>query len=228
MYYPIFLDLSQTKCLIVGAGEVGLRKALGLHSAKAKEVLVIDKHGFNEGWQELTNVPSFKLQICDFQPEHMNNCGLVFACTTHKELNAHIAKLCAAQNILCNCVDAPLAGSFIVPAIAKARGYADNTLMAAISTEGASPAWSRVLRKELEDWLSPHAPMTILLGRLRPLVLALGNNSEHNRQIFRALVNSPLRTSLVHGDKERCAELLYEMLPKPLHANIAELLHDIV
>ncbi len=226
MYYPIFLNIEHTKCLIVGAGKVGLRKAKVLLEAKAKEILVIDNNGFSEDWQKILQSPHIKYEVCNFDPAHIKGCGLVFACTTNTELNTSIAKLCAAQNILCNCVDAPLEGNFIVPALAKAKG--DNTLMAAISTEGASPAWARVLRKELQDWLTPYAPMTTLLGRLRPLVLDLGYDSEHNKQIFRALVNSKLHEYLVNGDITNCEKLLQDILPKDLHNNMAELLHDII
>ncbi len=228
MYYPIFLDISQAKCLIIGAGSVGLRKAKGLLEAGVKEILILENNEFGEAWQDLLNNPHIKFEIGNFNENHLQNCKLVFACTNNDELNKNIANLCANKNILCNCITAPLEGDFIVPALAKPKGKAHSSLMAALSTEGASPAWARVLRKELEQWLSPHAPMTSLLGRLRPLVLALGDNSEHNKELFRALVNSPLREYLAKGDKVQCEKLLHELLPNTLHKNIAELLYDII
>ncbi len=227
MYYPIFLDISQAKCLIVGAGSVGLRKAKGLLEAGVKELLVLDLQDFSSSWLEIEHA-SITFEVGKFDPRHLNNCSLVFACTSDNKLNENIAELCALQNIACNCVTAPLKGNFIVPAVAKASSNANSTLMAAISTEGASPAWARVLRKELEDWLSPHEPMTNLLGRLRPLVLALSENSEHNKDLFRTIVNSPLRDYLAKGDKVQCEELLQKLLPSTLHKHIAELLYDII
>ncbi len=228
MYYPLFLDISKLKCLIVGAGNVGLRKAQGLLAAKAKQILVIDNSDFSHEWQELAKNPTLKLELGSFVPNHLQGCGLIFACTTDKELNTKIASLCAEQGLLCNCVDAPFAGNFIVPAVAKASLGDDNFLMAALSTEGASPAWARVLRQELEEWLSPHAPMTILLGRLRPLLLALNYNSEHNTQIFRSIVNSPLRDYLAKGNSACAKQLLQKLLPDVLHNKIMELLQDVI
>ncbi len=228
MYYPLFLDISQIKCLIVGAGKVGLRKAKGLLSANVKQILVIDLSPFDSQWQELAKNSLITLEQENFSPKHLQGCGLVFACTSNKELNTNIAKLCAEQNILCNCIDAPRTGSFIVPAVAKVPLEDDNFLLAALSTEGASPAWAKVLRAELETWLNPHAPMTILLGRLRPLLLALNNNSEHNAQIFRSLVNSPLRDYMSAGDNIRSKQLLENYLPAALHNKITELLKDVI
>ncbi len=228
MYYPLFLDIRHIKCLIVGAGNVGLRKAKSLVAANAKHILVLDTNVFTTPWQDLANEHNMELVVEQFNPHHLQGCGLVFACTTQKTLNSHIAKLCAEQNILCNCVDAPHAGNFIVPAVAKASLSHDNYLMAALSTEGASPAWARVLRKELEQWLKPHAPMTILLGKLRPLLLALNYDSEHNTQIFRSIVESPLREYIAINDRINCKELLERLLPETLHNNITELLQDVI
>ncbi len=233
MYYPLFIDLSQSHCLIVGAGEVGLRKAKGLLEAKAQTVLVLDIHDFTKDWKTYSHHAALHLEKRPFTPTDIQGKTLVFACTAQKELNAYIAALCAAQNILCNCVDAPRKGNCIVPALAKVQETTQNnahspSLMAALSTEGASPAWAKVLRIELEQWLQPHAPMTKFLGKLRPLVLALEQDTRHNTALFRALVHSPLRHHLAEKKKAQSEALLLELLPQSLHSSIAELLHDII
>ncbi len=229
MYYPLFLDISQSHCLIVGAGEVGLRKAKGLLQAQVKSLLVLDIHDFSSHWDSLGNSSALRLEKRPFTPQDLENTRLVFACTGQKELNARIAALCEERQVLCNCIDAPRKGNCIVPALAKAHSQNQDhgVLMAALSTEGASPAWARVLRQELEAWLTPHAPMTKFLGKLRPLVLALGEDTRHNTALFRALVHSPLRHYLAEKDIQKSRELLVEILPINLHKNITELLHDI-
>ncbi len=235
MYYPLFLDLSHSQCLIVGAGDVGLRKAKGLLQAKAQEILVLDIEDFTTHWEQFSHSTSLRLEKRPFTEKDIIGKSLVFTCTANKELNAHIAALCAAQNILCNCTDAPHKGNCIVPALAKApdtmpdaKQDKEPCLMAALSTEGASPAWAKVLRVELEAWLAPHAPMTKFLGKLRPLVLALEQDTRHNTALFRALVHSPLRYHLAEKKREHSEALLQELLPPRLHSSIAELLHDII
>ncbi len=227
MYYPLAINIRRVPCLIVGAGSVGLRKAQGLQAAGAEDVLVLDKCGFSEAWSGLHGGAAFRCENRTFVETDLEGRRLVFVCTSQRELNAHIARLCRDLGILCNCTDAPLEGDCIVPALARVS-VGGSTLSAALMTEGASPAWSRVLRTELEEWLVPHAPMTLLLGRLRPLVLALQEETGRNTTLFRALVHSPLRYALAEGNKTQCVALLQNILPMSLHKYIAELLYDIV
>ncbi len=229
MYYPLFIDVQKFSCLIIGGGEVGFRKAQSLLKAGASHVLVLDIEPFSDYWYDI-ECTSLVLESRPFVEADLRDKGLVFACTGNKQFNAEIAELCAQKQILCNCVDAPRKGTFIVPALAKIEGKSieDNCLMAALCTEGASPAWSRFLRMELEQWLKPYAPMTIFLGRLRPLVLGLKQETKDNTLLFRTLVQSPLRRYLAHGQLTQCQLLLHELLPTALHKHIAELLHDII
>ncbi len=229
MYYPLFIDVQKCACLIVGGGEVGFRKAQSLLKAGACRVLVLDIEPFNDYWNDLAH-SSLELEKRLFNEADLQGMSLVFACTGNKDFNAKLSELCAQQNILCNCVDAPSKGTFIVPALAKIEGKCveDSCLMAAVSTEGASPAWSRFLRMELEQWLKPYAPMTIFLGRLRPLVLGLKRNTKDNTLLFRTLVHSPLRQYLADGQVAQCRLLLRKLLPTDLHKHIAELLYDII
>ncbi len=229
MYYPLFLDLQQSACLIVGGGEVGLRKAKSLLEANAHSVLVLDTKEVEAAWESLRQYGQLRLETRPFTEQDLEGKMLVFACTGQKIINGHIAQLCAERRILCNCIDAPRQGNCIVPALAHVAGKrpTDSPLMAALSTAGASPAWSRVLRKELEAWLRPHGPMTVFLGRIRPLVLALGYTTKDNTALFRALVHSPLRDYLSTGNSKAAHKLLQDMLPHALQQHIEELLQEI-
>ena len=100
-------------------------------------------------------------------------------------------------------------------------------LAAALSTGGASPALARRWKGELERWLEPRSRMATLMGRLRPLVLALGHDTGQNTGLFRKLAESPLQQWLEEHDHENCTRYLQAVLPPALHANIAELLHDL-
>jgi precorrin-2 dehydrogenase/sirohydrochlorin ferrochelatase len=98
----------------------------------------------------------------------------------------------------------------------------------ALSTGGASPAYARHLREELEGWLHAKAPLAALLGRIRPRLLALEGETVQNTKVFRALVQSGLSAALVAGDGKQCGELLAAALPEDLHPWIAEFLDGLV
>lgn len=238
MYYPLFMQLSAAHCLLVGAGAVGLRKARTLLDAHPASLLVLDIATPGAEWDELRAHPALRLETRAFTPDDVRGRSLVFACTGKRAVNAAVAHACREQGILCNCADAPEEGSFIVPATAHAalNGSAPcagprsqgEELMAALSTGGGSPAWAKVLREELEQWLAPRLPMTVLLTRLRPLVLALGADTGQNTALFRTLVRSPLRHALAQRDAQVCRQLLRETLPDALHPHIPELLYGLI
>jgi len=220
-YYPLFLDLGRMKCLVVGAGAVGLRKTGMLLECGVGELLVLDPDLPDRAL--LPEHPAARFEARCFTPEDLAGCALVFAATGSREANAAIAAACAERGIFCNCADAPLEGNCIVPATARAG---DVTL--ALSTGGASPAYARALRKELEDWLQAKAPLAALMGRIRPCLLALGKDTRHNTKLFRALVQSGIEAALAAKDARLCGDLLAAALPEELRPRLAEFLDGLV
>lgn len=213
--------------MVVGAGEVGCRKLADLLESDVERVLVLDAQPPSAALMLLLADVRVRFVQRDFTPEDLwldgklmgKRAGLVFATTGHAAVNAAVVAACAEQGILCNSADAPDTGGFIVPA----RVCAGRVTLA-VSTQGASPALARHMRQSLQSFAEPYAALAELLARLRPMVLAIGNESGHNRELFRTLVTSPLGEALAMGDIGRADALLRELLPKTLHPRITELL----
>ena len=223
--YPLFLSLEGKHCLLAGLGEVGRRKLSGLLCCAPASVLVLDTSAAAATSPDAVALLAhdrvcFENRACT--PEDVRGRALVFAATGDARENAGIAALCREAAVPCNCVSAPELGSFLVPAVARRDGLA-----AALSTGGASPALARRWRGELEVWLAPRARMACLMGRLRPLVLALNRETGQNAQLFRRLAASPLQQWLGEGDFQRCRQWLLAELPPVLHVHLAELLDDL-
>ena len=224
--YPIFISLSGIRCLVVGLGQVGQRKLSGLLACNPASVLVLDladptAHATPEVAEMLRN-PLVRFEHRAFEAADLDGCALVFAATGSAAANRSIAALCAARGILCNSASKPEEGCFQVPAVAR-----NAPLAAALSTGGASPALARRWKGELERWLAPRSRMATLMGRLRPLVLALGQDTGQNTRLFRKLAESSLQQWLEENDYENCLRCLQAELPPALHTNIAELLDDL-
>lgn len=222
-YYPIFLDLTDRSCLVVGAGSVGCRKIASLLESAPARVHVLDTAPPSEELQALLEDKRVTYEQRAFSPADAAGCTLVFAATSDVAVNAAVASACAARGILCNCADAPAASSFIVPAHIQ-----QGNISVALSTHGGSPALSRKLRREMEAWLGDRfTGLGELLARLRPLVLALQQETRQNTTLFRDLVDSPLADALHRRDRPACEALLKALLPPELHPHIMELLHDL-
>jgi precorrin-2 dehydrogenase/sirohydrochlorin ferrochelatase len=222
-YYPLLLDLTGMRCLVVGGGEVGLRKVQGLLPCSPARVAVVDPAGPGpELAALLASHPNLTYERRPFAESDLDEAQLVFACTSSREVNALVGEACRRRGVLCNMTDDPEAGSFVLPA-SVTRG----DLAITVSTGGASPALSRVIRRELEAMYGEeYEALTRLLAAIRTALLDLGRPSRENREIFRALAISPLAALIKAKDRDACLELLRTALPAPLHPRIGEWCDD--
>lgn len=225
--YTICLDMSWTHCLVVGMGKVGMRKLTSLLAASPLSVLVLDPKPLSKDAQQLCEHPCVRYEARAFTEDALEGCFFVVAATDDLTLNSRIALLCRDQEILCNCVTTPREGTVIMPAIVEHNG-----ITCAITTHGASPALSKVLRQELAIWLEEKAsPMLLCIKRLRPHILQTIKDEKTfsmRQKIFHDLVASELAGHLRAGDRAGCITLLQALLPASLHHVIDEVLHELV
>ena len=141
MSYPINLDITARRCLVVGAGKAGFKKARGLCEAGAQVCVVspIFDAAF-DGLQDIERVQR------DFVEADVDKALLAIAATDDAEVNAFVFDTCRKQGILCCRADKADEGDFSVPARIK-RG----SLLVTVSTHGAAPALAKRLRHELES-----------------------------------------------------------------------------
>ena len=230
-YYPLFLDLAEARCLLVGGGRVGRRKAATLLECSPASLLVLDpgldEAAFRASLEGLDCAP-LSCEARGFRPEDIEGVSLVFAATPSAEVNSAIARLCRASGVLCN-VAGPLEegahGNFIVPAHVE-----DGPLVLALSTSGGSPALARALKEDLESWLGAgYSRLVRLLEALRPKLIALGLGSDADADIFRAICARPLRdelmAALAERDTAKVDALLHPILPAALSFASEETLH---
>jgi uroporphyrin-III C-methyltransferase/precorrin-2 dehydrogenase/sirohydrochlorin ferrochelatase len=147
-YLPIFIDLSRSPCLVVGAGEVARRKIETLLKAKAR-VLVVAKAAC-EAVLAMAEAGDIELELREFVPGDLDPVSLIIAATTDEALNQRIADTAHARRIPVNVVDNPKLCSFIMPSIVDR-----SPVVIAVSTSGAAPVLARLLRSQLRTDDSP-------------------------------------------------------------------------
>ena len=185
-YYPIFLKVESQTCLVVGGGEVGARKVETLLSCGASVALVSPQ--VVDWLDEKIREGVVELRGKHYQEKHLEGCFLVIAATDDLELNRRIAKDAETRRLLCNVVDYPQEGNFILPALIQ-RG----ALTVAISTAGKSPALARQIREELELRFGPeYADFLEIMGAVRTRLLRESPDSGRNKEKFDGLVKSDL------------------------------------
>ncbi len=141
--YPIFLELTGRRVVLIGAGAVAVRKARSLLAAGARLVVVAEK--IDDVLTDLCTGTGAELIRSKYSKDYLAGAVLTIAATNNQQLNRRIYEDCQELEILCNVVDQPELCDFFIPAIVK-RG----DLQIAIGTEGHSPAYAGHIRKKLE------------------------------------------------------------------------------
>jgi len=142
--YPIFLELTGRRVVVIGAGAVAVRKAQSLLAAGARVVVVA------ESIDDMLTIQyqgtSAELIKSRYSKDYLAGAVLAIAATNKTELNRRIYKDCQQLEILCNVVDQPQLCDFFIPAVVK-RG----DLQIAVGTESDCPAYAGHIRKKLEQ-----------------------------------------------------------------------------
>lgn len=212
---------------MAGLGAVGLRKLSGLLANGVGAVTARDTRPFLEldhSVQAALKDPRVIFRQGQCSASDIADNLLVFACTGSEEENRRIAGLCRDLGVLCNCASAPQESGFILPSVARGRN-----LCCAISTCGQSPYLAKIWKNELEAWLEPHERLAWLLGRLRPLVLALNLSQRENAALFERIAASPLAAWLDSMDNiDKCHEWLKSELPAGIAGHLPQIFSEFV
>lgn len=140
--FPFMKRIEGKKCLLVGGGNVALRKAEKLIPF-GPELTVCDE----TPCEDFYKLP-VKMVRCGYDSSLLQGMDFVVAATDERAVNAQVSKDCREQGIPVNSADDPNNCDFFFPALLL-RG--DITI--AISTGGTSPALAAVLREYLESVL---------------------------------------------------------------------------
>jgi precorrin-2 dehydrogenase/sirohydrochlorin ferrochelatase len=199
-YYPINVEVRGRRCLVVGGGEVALRKARALIDAGARLTVVAPEMS-----PKLKALGSVELLERPFRDTDLHGTFMVVVATDDPLLNRSVGRDAADLGCLVNVVDCPALSNFIVPATLR-RGE----LMIAVSTGGASPALSRRIRERLErEFGEEYAEYVRVLGEIRREVFEKLPDAERRPQVFRQLTDEKwLDVLRVRGPDGLRAEML--------------------
>src|SRR5271163_745063 len=111
-YFPAFFDLTAQKVLIVGGGEVALRKLALLERSGAKVTLVAPE--IRPEVAERAAAGKIEAVLREFVPSDLDGARLVIIATSRRAVNRWIASLGEARGIPVNVVDDREASRFIV------------------------------------------------------------------------------------------------------------------
>jgi len=145
-YYPIFLEMRNRRCAVIGGGPVAEGKVAGLLAAGAS-VTVISPEVTAELARRAQS-GEIRHHAKRYAMGDLAGFDVVFAATDDEAVNSAVTREARQRGVWINVADSPLRCDFILPSVLR-RG--DVTI--AISTGGKSPALARMVREDLESYL---------------------------------------------------------------------------
>jgi len=204
-FYPVCLDISGERCVVVGGGEVAERKAAGLLECGAKVVLVA--RDLITELRVMKDAGKIKHVANDYTKECLEEAFLVIGATDREDVNEKVSQDARDRGILVNIVDVPARCNFIVPSVFR-RG----DLLVAVSTGGKSPALARRLREEIEERYGPeYGTLLGIMGDLRGRIIARGASSAENRVLFESVLDSDILRYIREEKGTRVWEIIRDL-----------------
>lgn len=198
--YPITLiGLKSARCVVVGGGEVAVRKVAALREAGVCPVVISSE--LCESLQDQAERGEIDTIQRAYQSGDLAGARLVIAATDDPATNEAVWREAQAAGCLVNVVDDPAHCDFHVPATMR-RG----PLTISVSTDGRSPALAARIRAQLDGLFGPeYASLLDVLGELREWI-SCRCPSERRRDLWYELVDSDLLELLREGKEQQARE----------------------
>lgn len=196
--YPILLRLDGQLCLVVGGGNVATRKVAELLEANAQVKVV--SPALAPLLQDLASEEQIRVHLQRFVPSMLDEERpfLVFAATDSPEVNQQVVEEARRRRLLVGAVDNTVQGNFTSMA-----SFQQGALTIAVSTNGTSPTLAIHLRQLLETQIGPeYGTLSNWLGEFRGVIQQQIASEEDRRQLWQAIIASPVLDLLRRGDEE--------------------------
>lgn len=204
--YPVLLDLTDRRAVVVGARAVADGKVEGLLEGGAGEVLVLAAGPWSR-IERLVELPRVRVEPRPWRPEDLEGAAIVIGSPGPDA--AELARAARAAGALVNVVDDVPNCDVAAPAVVR-RGE----LLLTVSTGGRSPTLARLLREDLERRFGPEWALVVeILGEVRERSLGLlPDLAERARRWLEALDLEEARELAATGRGDELRERLLARL----------------
>ncbi|HEX2195283.1 MAG TPA: uroporphyrinogen-III C-methyltransferase [Actinomycetota bacterium] len=183
--YPISLDVTGRRCVVIGSGALAREKVEGLRDAGADVVA-----------------------LGTYRPGCLAGAFVAVVTDPDPALHAAVAEEARAERVLLNCVDDVEHCDFAAPSVVR-RG----DLRIALSTGGKAPALAKRLRLRLsKDVDDAYGELVDLLGEVRAETIGTRGDFETWRRRWQHALDQPLLELVREGRVDEAKELVRRCL----------------
>jgi len=203
---PIFLNIKNRHCVVIGGGEVAMRKVMMLLKADAAVTLYSPE--LCHELQVLIQGKKINYVSARFEPNQLTGACLAVAATDDEMVNKAVSIAAKAQNIPVNVVDAPDLCTFTMGSIIDR-----SPVVIAVSSEGNAPVLARYIRTKIETMLpASYGRIAAIAGEFREQVKAKFATTQSRRRFWENALQGPMVERVLSGQEQAARELLQNLI----------------
>ncbi len=192
-YLPIFVNLRQKPCLVIGGGGIALRKINLLLKAQAQVTCV--SPDFCDGIKNLSIKKHINIVNKQFESSDISNQSVIISATDDSSVNASVSELAQKARIPVNIVDSPKLSSFIMPSIVDR-----SPLIIAVSSAGKAPVLARIIRAKLETMIpNSYGKLAEIAGEYRQKVKDRFSKIKDRRAFWETIFSGVIAEKVFSG-----------------------------
>jgi uroporphyrin-III C-methyltransferase/precorrin-2 dehydrogenase/sirohydrochlorin ferrochelatase len=199
---PIFMNIVNQHCVVIGGGDVATRKVMMLLKAQAAITLVspVVCHEL----QAMIDAGKIKYLKTTFTSDQLSGARLVIAATDDEVVNEAVSRAAQAVNIPVNVVDAPALCTFTMGSIVDR-----SPIVIAISSEGNAPVLARYVRAKIETMLpAAYGRIAEIAGEFREQVKEKFATTAARRIFWEGILQGPLVERVLSGQEQAARTFL--------------------
>ena len=205
-YYPVYIQLRDQPCVVIGGGKIAEGKVEGLLAVEAHVTIVSPE--LTPRLQELSDQKQITYIPRAYQPGDLTGAFMVICATDQAEINHQVWQDASANRQLVNVVDDTPRCNFIAPSILR-----KGDLTIAISTSGKAPALAVRLKERLQCEIGPEYERFLeLAGELREPLAKHIPDFETRKAIWYELVDSDILDVLARGEEDSAKEIISQVV----------------
>ncbi len=194
-YYPIYVQLRQQPCVVIGGGKIAQGKVEGLLAAEAQVTVIAPE--LTPQLHKLAQEKQITYHARTYQPGDLADAFMVICATDQADINHQVWQEASTNRQLVNVVDDTPRCNFIAPSILR-----KGDLTIAISTSGKAPALAVRLKERLQREIGPEYERFLeLAGALREPLAQHIPDFDTRKALWYELVDSEILEALAHGEE---------------------------
>ena len=201
-YYPVYIQLRDQPCVVIGGGKIAEGKVDGLLAVESKVTVISSV--LTPHLRDLVETEQISYLARSYRPGDLTGAFLVICATDQAEINHQVWQEAIANRQLVNVVDDTPRCNFIAPSILR-----KGDLSIAISTSGKAPALAVRLKERFQRELGPEYERFLeLAGELREPFARHIPDFDKRKALWYELVDSEILDVLARGDEAAAKEII--------------------